>query len=105
MLKPSRSTLSRKSPSSWPWGGEGDRVDDDVDVVPEVVQMLEHCLDLLVPAHIARNNDLGVHFGRELCDPSHEFFILRGKGQFRALSTKGPCDPPRQWNGGWRGRR
>ena len=73
---------------------EGDRVDDDVEAVPLVLEAGEGLVDLLVEGHVHRQDGLRSELGAEVDDAILDAVVLVGEGQLGAFALHGPRDAP-----------
>ena len=64
-----------------------DRVDQDIEVSPVIVQMVEYVLDFRVVLDIARYRDFGITLRSEILDPLAQPFRLGGKRELCALTV------------------
>ena len=74
--------------------GKGNRVNNDIQRVPVVIQLGEDIFDLLITADITGNNDVGVELGCHLGNPILQLVILEGKGEFSPFAVHGLRDTP-----------
>ena len=73
---------------------EGHGVDDDIQVVPVVVQVVEYGIDFLIVGDIAGYGNFRPAFAGHLFDPVAQLVILVGESQFGTFALHGLGDAP-----------
>ena len=69
-------------------------MDNDVEVVPIIVQMLKDLFYLFIAGDIAGQCDVRIELGSHLLDPWLQFLVLIGKGQLGTFTFHGLGNTP-----------